>query len=132
MSQFDIDAIRAQWDKYGLIEAHEVQSHAHEFQGYVIAFNKPVPTKKMEEFAKVREAVLTTVGHEFRKSSAVVMADTIARESGIRHDTYQFTVAQVEPDQGFANGDNSHIAETYVIKPTPTPTRRRRRPSPTI
>ena len=115
MSKFDIDAIRAQYDKYGLIELHELQSHRHKFGGYIISTDKPIPQKKLEEAVKIHEAVLTVKGHEFRKSSAAVMADTIARESGIKHDTYEFTVAQIEPDQGFAAGDNSHVAETYVI-----------------
>lgn len=115
MSQLDIDAIRAQYDKYGLIELHELEGRRHRFGGYMISFNKPIPEEKMKRAAKYREAVLTVTGHEFRKSSAAVMADTIARESGIKHDRYQITVAQVEPDQGFANGDDSHVAETYVV-----------------
>lgn len=119
MSQLDIDSIRAQWDKYGLIELQELESHRHKFQGFLISFNKPVSADKLKLAAKYREAVLNTTGREFRKSSAVIMADTIARETGIRHDTYQFTVSQIEPDQGFANGDDSHTAETYVISNDP-------------
>jgi hypothetical protein len=112
-SQKDVDAIFEQWGKYGLIDVTEIESVRSDFDGYLISVGKPINSEKLARAAHYRDDVLIERGKKLREEAAVAMMNTIENETGQPAKNYEVSVAEIEPAHGFANPDDSHIAEGF-------------------
>jgi hypothetical protein len=116
-SQPDIDALLNQWGKYGLVKLDELESSrkSKEFQGYLISIGKQIPQSIMDKAAKYRDEVLASHSEKARKEAAEVMVHTIENETGEIAKTYEISVAEIEPQQGFTNPNDPHVAQGWRI-----------------
>ena len=109
----DIDAILEQWGKYGLVDVSEMDSVRSDFEGYLISIGKPIPYDKLEMATEYRNSVLIERGKAMREEAAVAMINTIENETGQIARTYEVSVAEIEPQRGFANPNDKHVAEGW-------------------
>ena len=131
MDRPQIDALIEQWAKYGLVEITEADRIQGEFEGFLLSVGKPIPAEKLKRAAVKKDDVLGRRGEVLRREAALAMVNTIEAESGGRQARqYEISVSEIEPEQGFANPRDKHIAEGFRIvtdNPGPRPGRRGRR-----
>ena len=108
----EIDAIIAQYSKYGLIEASTIDQ-SRTFHGLCYSIDKPVPSTKMRRLLDQNMAVLKARGKQMREEAAVnesLNLENMLTEGGRTEELRNFEMSVVVEDRDEAD-TSPEIAE---------------------
>lgn len=111
LSQPDIDAVIAQFAKYGMKEAGSIDLNRGPFTGLCYTIGKPVATSKMLAALEKNEDTLFQQGVEMRKEAAIATSDSIEEGMGVPLRGLEMSVSEIEPRGGFHDDGMKHVAE---------------------
>ena len=117
MSQPEVSAVMAQWEKYGILDASKLERVPETFAGYLISVGKPVPSARLQKAVAYRDLVLEAQGRKTRTEAALAMAQSIELATGNETPArqYEISVAEIEPEGGFTNPQDTHLAEGFRV-----------------
>jgi hypothetical protein len=132
MTPHDIDRLLEHCAMYGFVNVSEMEQVKGDFEGYVISVGRPIPSTKLVNAYEKRQTMLEERGKVIREQAAVVIDEMVSAESHMPPNTFEISVAEIEPERGFENPEAKHIAEGFRIQrgpsaPPPDPKRVKRR-----